>query len=117
MSAFYQIFKRTDELNDPDKPYWRAIQYKGYEIKQHLIQGHRKSIEKLCQGFINQLELSASNWLDVIDNSWIVEEPVLKDEHGNIRYAIVPDVDFIQLFTPSDPGPGILNGGLCCKDK
>lgn len=99
MTAFYKCFKRTDELNNEDKPYYRAIQFNWNLYKK---------ISKLTSGESEKLIGP-----EMVDGEWIVEHPFDKDENGNIVYDVYTDEGFKMVFTPSDPGPGILNGGLC----
>lgn len=99
MTAFYKCFKRTDELNDESKPYYRAIQFNWNLYKE---------ISKLTSG-----ESEKIIGPEVVDGDWLIEWPDHRNPDGSIIYQIANDNEFLSQFTPSDPGPGILNGGLC----
>lgn len=87
MTAFYKCYKRTHEVNDPDAPVYRAIQYS---------KDRHEEIMKLC----DTLEADfGSDYLT--EGEWFVEDPYLKMPNGNIGIGFTTPPNLLSCSPPS----------------
>lgn len=102
MTAFYKCYKRTHEVNDPDAPVYRAIQYS---------KDRHEEIMKLCDTLERDYAVDKFE-----DGFWIIESPFDKWPDGNIVYLINDGRRseihrFENTFTPVTVDPGFCQAG------
>ena len=98
MTAYYETFKRTDKS---DNYVYRAIRY---NIFKH------RAINRLTYGAFKNHGLIE---LISLHGRMLIEIP----DEGNFKTVFICSLKahgFNQKFTPFDPGPYVLSGGVPC---